>query len=218
MARSADDHPIDARSASDRLSSAIGLSSHSGWAALVAFSGPAPDPVLLLRVRLVLADPEDISAKQPFHAAEGMPFAKAKTFIGAAIADARLRARRELGTALRDLRNRGWDPARCAVLLASGRPLPALESVLASHALIHAAEGDHFRDALADAAKHHGLEVVRVARKELAQRASVALRAPAERLAARLVMIGKSAGPPWGQDQKLAALAAWMCLGRVGSR
>ena len=193
-------------------SASIGLSSHSGWAALVALSGPAQAPALVLRSRLVLADPGDTSAKQPFHAAEGMPFAKAKVFIGAAIADARRRARREIGAALREMKKGGSDPARCAVLVASGRPLPPLESVLASHALIHAAEGDHFRDALADAAEHHGLEAVRVPRKDLAERASEALSAPAEKLSARLATLGKSAGPPWGQDQKLAALAAWMCL------
>jgi hypothetical protein len=214
MVRSADDRPINARSASDQPSAAIGLSSHSGWAALVALSGPASEPALILRQRLVLADPHDTSAKQPFHAAEGMPFPKAKAFIAAAIADARRRARRELGRALRGLEKDGWKPRRCAVLLASGRPLPALESVLASHALIHAAEGDHFRDALADAAEHHGLQAVRVPRKELEERASVALGVAAEKLSARVASLGKSAGPPWQQDQKLAALAAWMCLAR----
>ena len=201
-----------ASSAADPPAAAIGVSSHSGWAALVALSGPAKAPALRLRARLVLADPDDSSAKQPFHAAEGMPLPKARTFIGAAIADARRRARKEIGMALRDLKKGGANPARCAVLLASGRPLPDLESVLASHALIHAAEGDHFRDALAAAAEHHGLEVLRVPRKELASRASGALRIAAEELSARVASLKKSAGPPWGQDQKLAALAAWMCL------
>jgi len=27
--------------------------------------------------------------------------------------------------------------------------------------------------------------------------------------------IGKLAGPPWGKDQKLAALAAWTALGKA---
>jgi len=197
-----------------RLAAAIGMSSHSGWAALVALSGPAEEPSLILRLRLGLADPDDPASKQPFHAAEGMPFAQAKAFIGAAAADARRRARGELGLALRGLEKGGWKPARCAVLRASGRALPALESVLASHALIHAAEGDHFRDALSEAAIHHGLEAVAVLRKDVLEQASRLLGTSAEKAAAHLASLGKRAGPPWAQDQKLAALAAWICLAK----
>jgi len=200
------------------LSSALGLESHSGWAVLVALAGPAADPALILRDRVELADPEDGTAKQPFHAAEDMPFPKAKAFLAAAAADAGRRARKELGRVLAGMEKAGWKPARCAVLLSSGRALPRLESVLASHALIHAAEGDHFRQALADAAELRGLEVLRIPRKELPEKASGALRVSAESLRARVAALGKTAGPPWGQDQKLAALAAWACLGTARIR
>lgn len=198
------------------VSSALGLESHSGWAVLVALAGPAGEPALILRERVELADPKDGGAKQPFHAAEGMPFPKAKAFLAAAAADAQRRARKELGRVLAGLEKAGWRPARCAVLLSSSRTLPGLESVLASHALIHAAEGDHFRQALAEAAEFRGLEVVRISRKELPEAAGKALRVSAESLAARVAALGRTAGPPWGHDQKLAALAAWACLGRIG--
>jgi hypothetical protein len=183
---------------------------------LVALAGPGADPALILRDRVELADPKDGTAKQPFHAAEDMPFPKAEAFLAAAAADARRRARKELGRVLGGMEKAGWRPARCAILLSSGRALPGLESVLASHALIHAAEGDHFRQALADAAEFRGLEVVRIPRKELPEKASGALRVSAESLRARVAAFGKTAGPPWGQDQKLAALAAWTCLGKLG--
>jgi hypothetical protein len=199
-----------------QLPSALGLESHSGWAVLVALSGPVGEPALILRDRLELADPKDGGAKQPFHAAEDMPFPKAKAFLAAAAGDARRRARKELGGVLEGMEKAGWKPARCAVLLSSGRALPGLESVLASHALIHAAEGDHFRQALAEAAEFRGLEVVRIPRKELPEKASGALSASPESLRARVAALGKTAGPPWSQDQKLAALAAWACLGKLG--
>ncbi|HEY6147567.1 MAG TPA: hypothetical protein VIZ69_07705 [Thermoanaerobaculia bacterium] len=197
------------------VSSALGLESHSGWAVLVALAGPVGTPALILRERVELADPKDGGAKQPFHAAERMAFPKAKAFLAAAAADAQRRARRELGRVLAGVEKAGWKPARCAVLLSSGRALPALESVLASHALIHAAEGDHFRDALAEAAEFRGLEVVRIPRKELPATAGKALGISPESLGARVAALGKTAGPPWGHDQKLAALAAWACLGRI---
>jgi hypothetical protein len=190
----------------------IGLESHSGWAALVALCGPQDAPSVVVRERVELADPKNGRAKQPFHAAENMPFARAKAFIEAAMADARRRAAGELGRVLDGMRKGGWRAARCGLLLSSGRALPALESVLASHALIHAAEGDHFRDALAHAAESRGLEVVRVARKELSGRASGVLGRPEKELQALVASLGKTVGAPWGQDQKLAALAAWMVL------
>jgi hypothetical protein len=56
---------------------------------------------------------------------------------------------------------------RTVILAASGRPLPPLESVLASHALIHTADGEHFREALAAASDGHRLPVTRIREKEL---------------------------------------------------
>jgi len=180
----------------------------------VALCGPPDDPTVVVRERIELADPKNGRAKQPFHAAENMPFARAKAFIDAAIADARRRAAGELGRVLEGMRKGGWNADRCGLLMSSGKALPALESVLASHALIHAAEGDHFRDALAHAAKSRGIQVVRVARKELSGWASDALGQPEKDLQARVASLGKTVGAPWGQDQKLAALAAWMVLGK----
>jgi len=190
----------------------IGLESHSGWAALVALCGPSHDPSVVVRERLELADPKNGRAKQPFHAAENLPFARAKAFIDEAITDARRRAAAELGRVLDGMRKGGWNAVRCGLLLSSGMVLPALESVLASHALIHAAEGDHFRDALAQAAESRGIQVVRVPRKQLPARASDVLGRPEKELQARVANLGKTMGAPWGQDQKLAALAAWMVL------
>jgi hypothetical protein len=190
----------------------IGLESHSGWAALVALAGPVEEPSVVVRERIELSDPEDGRAKQPFHAAEAMPFPRAAKFIAAAIADASRRAAGELGRVLEGMAKGGWTAARCGLVLSSARALPALESILASHALIHAAEGDHFRDALAEAAESRGIEVVRVPRKELPGRASRILRISEPKLQAQVTRLGRTVGAPWGRDQKLAALAAWMVL------
>jgi len=39
---------------------------------------------------------------------------------------------------------------------------------------------------------------------------------PATRLATRITALGKSIGPPWGKDQKEAALAALVALNEAG--
>ncbi|MEP6767075.1 MAG: hypothetical protein ABJC61_00295 [Acidobacteriota bacterium] len=192
----------------------LGFESHSGWAAVVALGGSRREPAVVLRERVVLvaAEPGDGRAKQPFHAAEAMPFPRAQAFLQAAAEDVARRARVEMDRLLAALSARGFQPASCAVLAASNRALPELEAILASHALIHAAEGDFFRDAIAEAAKASGLAVTRIRRKELADHASKALGLPAPELERRVALFKKSVGAPWGSDQKLAALAAWSVL------
>ena len=98
------------------------------------------------------------------------------------------------------------------LLLASGRPLPALEKILASHALVHAAEGEIYRDVLRHAIGGGRLRAVEVAERDLDDHAARVLRRPADDLTRRVAGWGKALGPPWTQDQKRAALVAWIAL------
>lgn len=78
--------------------------------------------------------------------------------------------------------------ARSGLVLASGRSLPPLESILASHALVHAAEGEHFREALTRASQRLGLLVVRVPEREL--------RVTSTSVQTSVNAAGKQLGPP----------------------
>jgi hypothetical protein len=98
------------------------------------------------------------------------------------------------------------------ILGSSGRTGSDLAAILASHALIHTAEGEHFRTALAGAAGRCGLAVVRVPARELESRAGTAIGKPIQRLQLMLKEQGRRLGPPWGVDQKAAALLAWLVL------
>jgi hypothetical protein len=190
----------------------LGIESHSGWAVVVAIGGSRSRPEVLLRGRLELAEPNDGRAKQPFHAAEDLPFPRAQALISSFQKDARNRARAEMKRIAAELSASGAAPVSCAILAASTGEVPPLASILASHALIHAAEGDHFRDAVGEAAGRAGLSVTRIRRKELSDRASESLGLPAKELERRVAEMRKSIGPPWGADQKIAALAAWSLL------
>jgi hypothetical protein len=138
--------------------------------------------------------------------------------VGYAIEEARRFGERDLRALAGDLLSLGYEVDCCAVLSGSGRTLPALESVLASHALIHAAEGEMFREALRHAAKRAGISVLEVKEKELSLRAIEVLGIPETKLVHRLGELGRAAGPPWAQDQKLAALAAWIALASGNKR
>jgi hypothetical protein len=191
---------------------AIGLRAHSGWAALVTVGGSLGSPAVLDRRRIVLADAAVAGSKQPYHAAEGLPFEAAARLVARCRESSAELARRAVGEAVDDLTRRGHKPVAVALLLASGRPLPGLAAILASHALIHTAEGEMFREVLAAAGEHYGLRVVKVKERELASHAAAAFGIAAGELAARLTAIGKPLGAPWRQDEKHAALAGWLAL------
>ena len=97
----------------------------------------------------------------------------------------------------------------CGLLLASGRPLPELQSILASHALIHTADGELFRGTLAHASARCGLPVLRVRERELLRDAAQTLGMQEAALLKRVTELGKPLGSPWSQDEKYAALLAW---------
>jgi hypothetical protein len=69
-----------------------------------------------------------------------------------------------------------------------------------------------FRDALVRAAGACGLKAHAIPEKVLPKHAERALATPASRLLKIVAALGRSAGPPWGKDQKDAALAALVAL------
>jgi hypothetical protein len=188
---------------------ALGFRAHSGWAALVAVAGTAAEPVAVLRRRVELSRQ---TPRQPFHAAEGKPFAAAEDLVLRAKAEAAALAGRAVGEAVAELRAGGHAPTASGLLLAAGRPLPGLREILASHALIHAAEGELFRDVLRGASGHCGLRLVGVGERDLDERAARSLRQSAGAIQARLAEWGRALGSPWTQDEKRAALVAWLAL------
>jgi hypothetical protein len=193
---------------------AIGLRAHSGWAALVALAGPASSPEVIARRRIEIADAGIRGSKQPFHAAEPLEFPDAKAYIERCSRSTEQLAREALQAAMDGLRDRRTEPVGCGIILGSGRALPGLEAILKSHALIHTAEGEFFRQALLEACEHRGIPVLGVKEKELFTRGAAQLRTPVRELKRRVQEMGKSVGPPWTEDQKYAALAAWMVLER----
>lgn len=193
-------------------SAALGFRAHSGWAALVAVSGSPESPTVILRRRIELVDPENPDYRQPYHAAEGRDLPAAAKIVNRCAADARRLARQAVRDAIRELEKQGRRVAGSGLLAASGRPLPDLPSILASHALIHAADGELFRDALVHASQSNFLRVTRVREKELLEEAAKVFGVSIERLRRLVNDAGRPIGPPWTQDQKLASLAGWLAL------
>jgi hypothetical protein len=187
---------------------AIGFRAHSGWAAAVAVVGETP--VAIMRRRIEMADRGAAGPSQPYHAAVGLDIREAGQLVRSHAARAAALAETALRGMVADLRQLGHAVVGCGLLLASGRPLPPLEKILASHPLLHTAEGELFRDALRAACRECGLPLTVVKERELFTRAS-------ERIERHVAAMGKGIGPPWRQDEKFAAVAAWLALASISS-
>jgi hypothetical protein len=191
---------------------AVGFRVHSGWAAAVAVGLEKGAPVVLTRQRVQLVETFTYEFRQPYHTAAKMLEGQAREFISQMEAEAgtlAYRAIRELGSRTQE---QGMKLTKCALLLASGKPLPALERILASHALIHTADGQLFREALLHARARCRLRDFRIKERELLERAGQVLRLKGDGLMRRITELGQLLGSPWSQDEKFAALAAWLAL------
>src|SRR5207302_3262543 len=98
----------------------------------------------------------------------------------------------------------------CGIVLSSARPLGTLESTLASHAAIHSAEGEFFRESIKRAAEQCGLPCKGVREKELLDVAAGKFGMSVEQFQKKLNEMG--VGPPWTIDQKYAAVVGWLAL------
>jgi hypothetical protein len=191
---------------------ALGVHMHSGWGVLVAVSGDADSLEVLERRRIVTADPTIAGAKQPYHFAESLGLREAERYLANCTAVSERLAFEAIKEVVGNLEARQYPTAGCAVLLASGRALPPLPKILASHALIHTAEGEFFRDAVKNACERLGIPVAAIKERDLDDRARTVFGNEASRVQRRISSLGSPIGPPWTKDHKTAALAAAIIL------
>jgi hypothetical protein len=191
---------------------ALGFRAHSGWTALVAVSLEKDGPRVLVRQRPELVERFTYELRQPYHTAEKLPADQAREFVSRIESAAQRMAEEAIGAVQADLRQQGYRLAWFGLLLSSARPLPSLDKILSSHALIHTADGELFRRALIYGSRRCRLTAFTIAERELLAFACKTLRFSPDDLTRRLTALGKSMGSPWSQDEKFAALAAWLAL------
>lgn len=183
---------------------ALGFRPHSGWAVAVVVGH---GPVVLERHEVALADrPPPV---QPYHAAVGLPPEEAAELVAGATRSAHLMAAAAVGALVAAHRVIG-----VAIVAGAGsvREDLTLERALAAHGTLHAAEGELYRDALADAADALGLPVTLVGPRETPALGRRLLGCDSAELRIRLIELGRPFGPPWTKDHKDAVLAALCTL------
>jgi hypothetical protein len=189
---------------------ALGFKAHSGWAALVTIGRQDDQYVVVDRRRIELV--EQTWAKQPYHAADGLKPEVARDLVTRGAKSADRIALRELRQALKKEEKRNNKIVACAVLVTDPMPGWSVEEILAVHFRMHKAEGVLFRDALCNAARKANVRLVEIHEKKLLADGAKVFKSSERDLTQTVVAFGKSVGPPWGKDQKEAALAAMIAL------
>ena len=163
---------------------AIGISVHTGWGACVVVGGTLAKPEIVANEIIRILTGPE---RFCFHRAEEMTPEAAERWIAGTRAKAIANARAALTPLLTP------SAAMCAIVARSGT-IPSLPEILQSHPRMHTCEGYFYRDVLCEAC---GIPTRVVAPASL-----------------DVAKVGKLAPPPWGKDQKLAALAAWSIMGK----
>jgi hypothetical protein len=193
----------------------LGLKARTGRAILVAVGLKGSEFQFIERAELKLL-PDGAFA--PYHAAEGLEPEDARKSVKSSIAAAHRLAEAAIRSAVERITKAGHEARQCGVLVGSGMPNWTTEEILAAHVRMHKAEGELFRKVLVAGAAAMELEVTTLPHRSPFDAAVTTLGITRTRLDALNTALGKQAGPPWGQHQKEAAVAAIVALGAPNRR
>ncbi len=167
---------------------------------------------ILARRRVSVSSPGAFGPNQPYHAAKDLEPAEAEKFLLTRFAAAKRLALSAVRDVVAELRDRQYKVVGSAVLLASGRPLPPLANILAAHPLMHTAEGEFFRRVIRKAYEGVNLSVTGIRERDLERQVQATFGKRWTRIREQIDAAGRALGPPWTQDQKLAAFGALVVL------
>jgi hypothetical protein len=187
----------------------LGFRPHTYWTSAVALAGPTDAPRVLERRRITFATGPERSV---FHRAEQTDLATARLLIEEVRTATEANAAREIGALVEDLKRDGVSVSIAVAPKATNTLPEALEDILKLHPRVLPTTGNFYRAVVAAACARVGLQVHRAVERELPALAGDLLGVNIAAVEARLKIMGAALGPPWSEDYKLAALAAWLHL------
>jgi hypothetical protein len=188
---------------------AIGLKPKTGRAVAVVLSGPRNAPELIKRKELTLTDPRIPATFQPYHEVMEMPWKESEKKVKPYIRAIEKVAAKALEQLVHELRAEGLEVAGVGIAGTADRELAKIGNY---HIRAHAAEGLLFRQVLEFAARANKLAQRTFIEKTLQTQAASELGCSITKLNNSLKTLGRSAGPPWRTDHRVAATAAWLTL------
>src|SRR5262249_36846162 len=154
---------------------ALGCRAHTGWAALVVVAGGLARPEVVARGRAELGDPSGRVGRSVYHAARALEPAAAAALVEAAERVAAEPAAAAIERTVGEARDEDAVLRSCAVVVGTFAGGTRLESILASHALVHAAEGRLYQRALLQGAQARGLDTIAIPERSIWEQGEAAL-------------------------------------------
>ena len=190
----------------------IGFRIKTGRAIAVLLSGPAARPVALDRREVQLSDPAVPASRFPFHTALDLaPAAGAREATRLSRLVERF-ASRSLADLFEGYREQGHRLRRAGIVVGSDTDPKTIKG---AHIRAHAEEGRLYRAQVERAAATAWLRPIVSVEKALLAEASKALGKTAAQIKKDLAAMGKGLAGPWRSEEKQAALAAWVLLGKT---
>jgi len=191
---------------------ASGFRVKSGWATAVLVVGSLDAPRVIERSIVALSDPALPETRQPYHAATGREETD-QAKVKRRVKIVQRAARRSVGEWLERQKSMGVR-VRGAGLVVGSQIEPG--AIANPHIRAHAHEGKLFRTVIVDVLEQCGLRCrILIERNAYADAAAILRRSEAE-LKRAVTAMGTTIGRPWGANEKLAALAAWISLPDCG--
>ena len=195
------------------IAASLGLRPHTYWTPAAVLAGPASAPRLVARRRIVFATGRE---RMAYHVAAEAGPDKAEAWLDGVRSATQKNAAGEIAALLAELRRDGVSVDIAVVPEARPKLPTTVAEIVRVHAMMHAAEGVLYRDVVAAACRELGLEVVRTLERDLTETAAAILDTEPGALGRRLADMAAGLGPPWNEDYRLAALAAWLGLAGAG--
>lgn len=194
---------------------AIGFRVRTGYATAVLLAGPVASPRVLTRRRVDLCDMDDPDARQPYHVVTEQDERRGMALVRRAETRARTAAAREVGLLMRQAAKEQLVVG--ALGLVGGSDVdPA--TILHPHIRAHAMEGRLYGESVEASAAAHGLKARVLVERDAYGAASLVLGRSPMALRSATSGLGHPMGRPWGAQEKMAALAAWVSLAALRQR
>lgn len=194
------------------MRAAFGFKVHTGWAMLVALAGQPDEIEVLIRRRIELLPTDESIPRFVYHEAAELPLPRATELIKQAERASQHSAQLAIESAIEELDGRDARVNVGGVLSGSTVVPEDLSRILASHALIHAAEGVLFVHAIVSACETYGVKTISIHEREVWGRAATAWERSEQSLRKRIDDLRKSVGSPWNADHKTAGAIALLAL------
>lgn len=188
---------------------AIGLRARTARAIVVVLGGSAESPTVVLKGEIPLVDPKLPATAQPFHQVMDLSWEQSERAVRKYVTSIERVAARALNELIQKMQATQRKVAGVGILGAPDRDLSRIGN---SHIRAHAAEGVLFRRVLGVGAEANGLKCHTFSDRNFDEAVAVKLGAKYSRIKRSLSGLNSSVSPPWRNDEKQAAMAAWLML------